>query len=301
MSATLTLAAARYGVAPVASFDEFASRQEAWVAEAAAAGAEVALLPEYLALELEGALAPAERADPATTLAALQRFRADWDGLYVGLAARHGLAIAAGSFLVELGPRRFRNRCSVFLPEGGVVRQDKLHLTGFERGLGVIEPGDALGVFDWRGHRFAVSICYDIEFPLTVRRQYEAGARIWLVPSCTDTAAGAGRVRVSCVARALENRGFVALAVTAGALPDSAFLDANTGVAAIHVPMDRGFPADGVLAETRGDSRWAIATVDCGALERHRGEAQVANDLDWSRQERPAVRRAVLRAPERPQ
>lgn len=301
MSAPLTLAAARYDVAPVASFDEFAARQEAGIAAAAAAGAEVAVLPEYLALELEGALAPSERGDPASTLAALQRFRTAWDELFVGLAARHGLAIAAGSFLVELGPRRFRNRCSVYLPEGGVVRQDKLCLTGFERGLGVIEPGDALGVFDWRGHRLAVSICYDIEFPLAVRHQYEAGARIWLVPSCTDTAAGAERVRVSCVARALENRGFVARAVTAGTLPDSAFIDANTGVAAIHAPMDRGFPADGVLAETTGASRWAVATVDRGALERHRGDAQVANDLDWPLQERPALRRAVLATPERTQ
>lgn len=300
MSARLTLAVARYVVSPVASFDDFAARQDAWIADAAAGGAQIAVLPEYLALQLEGALAPDERADPATTLVALQRYRVAWDTLFTGLAARHGVAIVAGSFLTEVGPRRFRNRCSVFLPDGGVVRQDKLHLTGFERGLGVIEPGDTLGVFDWRGLRLAVSICYDIEFPLTVRRQYEAGARIWLVPSCTDTAAGAERVRVSCVARALENRGFVARAVTAGALPESAFLDVNTGVAAIHAPMDRGFPADGVLATSGDDARWAIAAVDVDALERHRCDAQVANDRDWSEQDRPSLRRATLQRPEQP-
>lgn len=297
----LTIAAARHAVAPAASFAEFAARQEAGIAEAASRGATVAVLPEYLALELEGSLAAAERSDPAATLQALQRHRADWDALFRRLAARHGIAIAAGSFLVEVGPRRFRNRCSVYLPEGEVLRQDKLHLTGFERGLGVIEPGDALGVFDWRGLRFAVAICYDIEFPLTVRRQYEAGARIWLVPSCTDTAAGAERVRISCVARALENRGFVARSVTAGDWPDSSFLDRNTGFAAIDAPLDRGFPADGPLARADAEARWAVAVVDVGALERHRAEAQVANDRDWPRQERPDLQRARRLVSERGQ
>ena len=79
-----------------------------------------------------------------------------------------------------------------------------------------IEAGDALKVFDFDGVRAGIAICYDIEFPLPVRAQCEAGARLLLVPSCTDTEAGATRVRVGCLARALENRCFVAQAVTAG-------------------------------------------------------------------------------------
>src|SRR3546814_4915156 len=55
------------------------------------------------------------------------------------------------------------------------------------------------------------------EFPLPVRAQREAGVRLLLVPSCTDTQAGATRVRVGCMARALENRKFNAQAVTTGA------------------------------------------------------------------------------------
>src|SRR3546814_12399027 len=54
------------------------------------------------------------------------------------------------------------------------------------------------------------------EFPLPVRAQREAGARLLLVPSCTDTQAGATRVRGGCMARALENRLFVAQAVKIG-------------------------------------------------------------------------------------
>jgi predicted amidohydrolase len=118
--------------------------------------------------------------------------------------------------------------------------------------------------------------------------------QLLLVPSCTDTEAGATRVRVGCLARALENRCFVAQSVTAGEAPWSPALDANTGEAAVYAPMDAGLPADGVLAMTRGDERWAVAELDFAALEASRARAQVANDLDWPGQLAPAIVRAKL-------
>ena len=48
------------------------------------------------------------------------------------------------------------------------------------------------------------------------------------------------------MARALENRCFVAQSVTAGLAPWSPALDTNTGEAAIYAPMDVGLPADGI-------------------------------------------------------
>ncbi|MCU7372935.1 hypothetical protein PEC18_19285 [Paucibacter sp. O1-1] len=91
------------------------------------------------------------------------------------------------------------------MPDGQRFTQDKLTLTGFERACGVIEAGDALHVFDTAHGRIGVAICYDSEFPLYARALREAGVRL-LVPSCTDTPAGATRVRVGCQARALENQ-----------------------------------------------------------------------------------------------
>ena len=85
-----------------------------------------------------------------------------------------------------------------------------------------------------------------------MRAQCEAGARLILVPSCTDTAAGATRVRVGCLARAMEYRCFVAQAVTACEAAWSPALDVNTGEAALYAPMDVGLPDDGVLAVTQG-------------------------------------------------
>lgn len=290
----MKIAVAKYTVGCPADFDAFAARQRQVLAQARAAGAGVAVLPEYLSLELAATLGAPVFADLHASLAGIQRYREDWLALYRQLARELDLHVLAGSFLLDTGDGRYRNRCDWFTPDGRYGWQDKLQLTGFEKATGVIAPGDTLKVFEADGVRMAVAICYDSEFPLPVRRQYEAGARVLLVPSCTDTAAGATRVRVGCLARALENRMFVAQAVTAGLAQWSPALDVNTGEAALYAPMDVGFPADGVLAQTAGDQLWAVAELDVDALDASRGRAQVANDRDWPGQARPALRQAVL-------
>ena len=292
----MKVAVAKYPIQAPADFAAFAERQAAVLGAAAAQGARVAVLPEYLSLELAATLDAGTQADLHASLAAIQRYREDWLALYARLAASLDMFVVAGTFLLAHGDGRYRNRCDVFTPQGAHLWQDKLQLTGFEKGLGVIEGGDALKVFDLDGVRTGVAVCYDSEFPLPVRAQAEAGARLLLVPSCTDTDAGATRVRVGCLARALENRLFVAQSVTAGDAPWSPALDINTGEAAVFAPMDRGFPADGVVAQTTGDQVWAIAELDLDALDRSRADAQVANDRDWMGQLKPALARAKLQA-----
>ena len=292
----MKVAVAKYPIQAPADFAAFAERQAAVLGAAAAQGARVAVLPEYLLLELAATLDAGTQADLHASLAAIQRYREDWLALYARLAASLDMYVVAGTFLLAHGDGCYRNRCDVFTPHGAHLWQDKLQLTGFEKSLGVIEGGDALKVFDLDGVRTGVAVCYDSEFPLSVRAQAEAGARLLLVPSCTDTDAGATRVRVGCLARALENRLLVAQSVTAGEAPWSPALDINTGEAAVFAPMDRGFPADGVVAQTAGDQAWAIAELDLDALDRSRADAQVANDRDWMGQLKPALARAKLQA-----
>ncbi|MCD0257189.1 carbon-nitrogen hydrolase family protein [Xanthomonas melonis] len=294
MNAPLTIAVAKYPIGRPADFDAFAVRVSALVGEAALAGARVAVLPEYLSLELAATFGTQVSAGLPESLAAIQALRAPWLELFAGLARQHRLHLISGSFLLDLGQGRYRNRSDWFTPDGRHGWQDKLQLTGFEKATGLIEPGDALKVFDLDGVRAAIAICYDSEFPLPVRAQYEAGARLLIVPSCTDTDAGATRVRVGCLARALENRIFVAQSVTAGHAPWSPALDVNTGEAAVFAPMDVGFPADGVLAQTGGEAVWAYAALDFAAFEASRAQAQVANDRDWSGQLGAGLARARL-------
>jgi predicted amidohydrolase len=290
----MKVAAAKYPIGEPGDFQAFASKQDAFLREAKAQGAQLAVLPEYLSLELAAMFDAAARSDLHASLAALQPLRAAWLHLYARLSRELGLWINAGSFLLDNGHGRYRNRSDLFAPDGGHLWQDKLRLTGFEKNTGIIESGDALKVFEAEGMRAGIAVCYDSEFPLPVRAQCEAGARLLLVPSCTDTQAGATRVRVGCLARALENRMFVAQSVTAGAAPWSPALDANTGEAALLAPMDVGLPHDGILAQTRGDTAWAVAELDFAALDMSRARAQVANDRDWAAQYFPTVLRARL-------
>jgi len=294
----MKIAVARYEIGAPADFAAFAQRQRQVLGEAAAAGARIAVLPEYLSLELAATFEPAVAGDLPASLAAIQRHRQPWLELFAGLSRELDMHIVAGSFLLDIGNGRYRNRCDWFSADGTRGWQDKLQLTGFEKATGLIDGGDALKVFEVDGIRVGVAVCYDSEFPLPVRAQYEAGARLLLVPSCTDTEAGATRVRIGCLARALENRMFVAQSVTAGVAGWSPALDVNTGQAAVYAPMDRGFPADGVLAQAREGQAWAMAELDFSAFEASREQAQVANDRDWPGQLQPALQRARLAQPD---
>lgn len=290
----MKVAVAKYRIDAPRSFAEFADKQARWLGEAKRAGAELAVLPEYLALELGASFGAATQGDLHASLVAIQTYHGAWLELYGLLARELRMHVVAGSFLLDNGRGRYRNRSYAFAPDGGVLWQDKLQLTGFEKRAAVIEAGDALRVFAMGELRAGIAVCYDIEFPLPVRAQCEAGARLLIAPSCTDTDAGATRVRVGCLARALENRCFVAQAVTAGDAAWSPALDVNTGEAAIYAPMDVGLPADGIVAVTRGDQAWAVAELDFVALEASRAQAQVANDRDWAGQGAPAIERAAL-------
>lgn len=290
----LKIASAQYAIGEPARFADFVERVAAAVAAAAAQGAQIAILPEYLALEAAAIFDPAVRGDFVASLQALQRTHEDYLAAMRSIARQHDLHLVAGSFLLDSGHGRYRNRAYLIAPDGRCVFQDKLTLTGFEKDTGVIEPGDRLKVFDTPFGRLGIAICYDVEFPLYARAQTEAGARVLLVPSCTDTEAGAHRVRYGCQARAMENQIFVACAVTAGEAPWSPALDTNTGRAAIYTPVDRGFPDDGVQARADEHGGWALAEIDLDALEAYRRRGQVGIAADWPAQQRPTVVRASV-------
>ena len=215
----LKIATSQYSIGEPGDFAAFAARVGDRVAQAARAGAGLVVLPEYLSLEAAAGQPVDVRADFARSLAALQAHRDDYVALARDLALRHSIYLVAGTFLLDVGGGHYRNRAYFASPDGKVAFQDKLTLTGFERASIVIEPGDALKVFDTEFGRVGIDVCYDCEFPLYARAQVEAGARVILVPSCTDTDAGANRVRLGCQARAMENQVYVACAVTAGEAP----------------------------------------------------------------------------------
>lgn len=285
----LTVALAQWAIGAPAHFDDFAQRVGQQVADVVAQGAALVVLPEYLALELAHSFGPAVYAELEPSLAAVDGLYPAWQDLFAGLARRHGIYLQAGTFLKRQDDGRYCNRALLFDPAGRMVWQDKLCLTGYEKDARVIASGRELKVFDTELGRLGIDICYDIEFPLYARAQAVAGAELLLVPSCTDTAAGASRVRLGCQARALENQLPVLCSVTAGHSDWSPVLDANSGRAAIYVQPDRGLPDDGVLAIAEPAADWLVTTLEPAAVAAARGNAQVGVAADWPQQLRPAL------------
>lgn len=125
------------------------------------------------------------------------------------LSREYGAAVLTGA-LIEREGDRSHITCYCFGDEGELLAKcRKLHPFGFEKKS--ISPGDRLSYFDFRGIRIGVAICYDMDFPETVR--------LFAVHDC-DLIAVPTKIRKEGIdpwliylqARALENRIPVAFA-----------------------------------------------------------------------------------------
>ncbi|HMY07934.1 MAG TPA: nitrilase-related carbon-nitrogen hydrolase, partial [Accumulibacter sp.] len=135
------------------------------VADAAAQGAQLVVLPEYFPL-----MGLNERDKVA-------RRETDGDGeiqsFLAATARERGLWLIGGSLpLVASQPDKVFNASLVYDPEGRrVARYDKIHLFGFQQGAErydestTIEAGRQPVAFDTPAGRIGLSICYDLRFP----------------------------------------------------------------------------------------------------------------------------------------
>lgn len=275
----LRLGVAAYPVTGPESFAAFAAKVDRFVADGAAGGGELLVLPEYACMEL--AAADQGAGDVARELRFVCAQRDALLELFAGCARRHKIWLQPGTLpWAEKGA--VRNRAPLISPDGALRLQDKRVMTRFESESWGVTGGAAPVVFDTDWGRIGIAICYDVEFPSLVRAQTEQGAWLVLAPSCTDTMHGFNRVRLSARARALENQCFVAVSPTVGAAPHLATLDENRGAAAIFGPVDRGFPEDGVITQGgQNEPGWVFATLDPQAIARVREDGAVRNFRDW--------------------
>lgn len=286
-------ASCQYAIELFEDWEAYASHLEALAGEAAGQGAELLLLPEYAAMALTGLLPEAERGDLHKSIAGIQPLVPRWLELCEAIARYHGVWFCPGSAPVLDPDGKYRNRAYLFGPQGPAGHQDKIMMTRFERERWFISAGgEGLRSFDTPLGRLGILICYDNEFPMLARRLAEDGVELILAPSCTDTEAGAHRVRIGAQARALENQLAVLVSPTAGSAPWSPAVDENFGRAALYVPADYGMPPDGVFAEndsmTTETSIWLYGEIDPGRVAALRREGQVALYRDWPEQFMPA-------------
>lgn len=199
------------------------------LSEAAGAGAELAVLPEYFCL----------LGQHDSDKLAIQEV--DGDGpiqhFLANTARELGLWIVGGTVPLSLpedeltgagAADRVFNTTLVYNPQGGrVARYDKIHLFRFDNGKEsydesrVLAPGHEPVLFDLPSRdgqcwRIGLSICYDLRFPELYRAYARAGADLLLVPSAFTYTTGKAHWEVLLRARAIENLAFVAAAAQGG-------------------------------------------------------------------------------------
>ena len=200
------IATAQYNIGFLESWQQYQYKVTSWVAEAALQDAKILVFPEYASMELASLFGKEVYSSLNKQLASMQTLHDDYVSLYQSLAIQYQCYIQAGTFPVQLKSGSYRNRAYLFTPDGKMDHQDKLIMTRFENEQWLIEHGIELRTFNTKYGKIGICPCYDSEFPLLVRKQVEAGCRLILVPSCTDTVAGYHRVKIGCQARALENQ-----------------------------------------------------------------------------------------------
>lgn len=267
---TLRVAALQYFIRPVKAFEDFALQVEALVETAKDYKVRLLIFPEYFTTQLL-TLGQTKRPiiDQIRDLSLQEERIVE---LLSGLAKKNKIIIVGGTLPgFNEDKSKILNKCYVFSTDGSYNLQAKLHMTRFEKEEWMVSPGSRLRIFESEYGKFAVAICYDVEFPEIARTAARLGAHFLVVPSCTDDRHGYLRVRYCAQARAIENQMYVIHSPTVGSLPTVPAVSLNYGQAAIYTPSDYAFSRDGLLAEGAvNQESMVIGDIDIALIEQSR-------------------------------
>lgn len=218
-----------------ASVDENIAQARKLLEQAAAAGAELAVLPEYFCLigqrdadKLAIAEAFGAHSNDTESSAPLQTFLSH-------TARELGLWIVGGTIPLRANqPDRVFNSSLVFNPAGEcVARYDKIHLFRFNNGREsydesrVLEAGTqpvrfALPSRDGNTWNIGISVCYDLRFPEMFRHYAlnENGMDLLVLSAAFTYTTGQAHWEILLRARAIENLCFVAASAQGGTHPN---------------------------------------------------------------------------------
>lgn len=186
------------------------------IAQAAAGGAQLVLLPEYFCLlgrRDDDKLRVAEAAGDGP----IQRALSD-------AAREHALWVVGGTLpLRGSDDSHALNSCGVYAPDGSqAARYDKIHLFAFDNGRERYDEGRTLQ----SGHqpvavqagpiRVGLSICYDLRFPELYRALMNPPCDLLCVPSAFTYTTGQAHWELLLRARAVENQCYVIAAAQGG-------------------------------------------------------------------------------------
>jgi nitrilase len=191
---------------------------ERLIAQAAAEGAGLVVLPENFALmgEKDGALLSIVEEEGTGPL---QNFLAQQ-------AARNKLWLVGGTIPLRASEAgKVRAACLLFDASGRcVARYDKLHLFDVSLSGGeeryceslIIEPGQDTVIADTPFGKVGLAVCYDLRFPELFRCLVEQGMEILALPSAFTALTGRAHWEPLVRARAIENLCYVVAAGQGG-------------------------------------------------------------------------------------
>ena len=188
------------------------------VAQAAAGGAQLVVLPEYWAImgqQETDKLAHAEQPGSGPIQ----------DGM-AQMARQHGIWLIGGTLPLISGEEgKVLNTTLVYDPQGAPAgRYDKIHLFGFTRGTEsynesrTIVPGAQVRSIGTPFGRVGLSICYDLRFPELYRAMGDCA--LIVVPAAFTHTTGSAHWEVLLRARAIENQCYVLASAQGGLHPN---------------------------------------------------------------------------------
>jgi deaminated glutathione amidase len=198
-------------------------RATALAAEAAAGGARLVVLPEYLHY----------RGDDDGFRASARPIPGPFTEAFAVVARRHDAWILAGSVAETSDDAACPYNTSVLLDPGGEIAATyrKIHLFDVSVDDGPVDtesarvsPGATPVVADVDGVGVGLSVCYDLRFPELYRTLALTGAEVLAVPSNFTERTGRDHWEVLLRARAIENGAWVLAPGQSGGPPgQSAF------------------------------------------------------------------------------
>ncbi len=273
------VAVVQYQQRRIESFDDFAAICTYFVDAVAEYKSDFVVFPEYFATQLLSI--ENEELTPRQSMLRLADYNDQLEELLQGLAIRYNVNIIGGSHPARDKQGRLLNVAHVFLRDGAVYEQPKIHPTPGERYWWQIEGGDYLRAIETDCGTIGVLVCYDSEFPELARYLVDQGADMIFVPYSTEERQGHLRVRYSCHARAIENQIYVATAGNVGNLPRVRNMDIHYAESAILTPCDFPFARDGIAAIcTENTEMLAFADLNLEQLRAARQYGTVQNRKD---------------------
>ncbi len=279
MPDTIRVGTVQYMQRRVHSFEEFISFVAYFVDVVADYKGDFVVFPELFTLQLLSI--ESQELSPVESIEALTKYTPKLKDAMRDMALRYNINIIGGSHPTRVESGRVENISYVFLRDGTIHEQPKIHPTPNEEYWWNIEGGSTLNAIDTDCGPIGVLICYDSEFPELARHLTDQGIHILFVPFCTDERQSYLRVRYCCQARAVENQIYVVMSGNVGNLPNVANMDIQYAQSCILTPCDFPFARDGISADTTPNVETvAIADLRPDTLVMARNSGTVKNLRD---------------------